>query len=361
MRKSMTAGAVTSPADGKEPIVSPRLKMLFGRLARRRLDAAVIRLEANVRAFAGIECDNAVLVLTPDGRAALYTDFRYAPMVRRVAPWLQCRDLRALRLRGRRIGYETAVTHAQFLAWQKLAPRAAFVDVSRDLALLRAVKSPEEIAALRRAEALDCEIWQAAKRGFRPGMSELDMARSIRRMMIDRGDGGAFATIVCIGKNAAECHHVPDDTRWDGREPVLVDMGVKLDGWCSDLTRNLLPARPSRAYREAYRLVREANAAAIAAARPGMTGKALDAVARRIIAKGGFGRAFGHSLGHGVGLEIHEPPYASKSSDWVLKPGMLVTIEPGIYLEGNFGIRIEDLILITEDGCEVLSGVAPCC
>ena len=200
-------------------------------------------------------------------------------------------------------------------------------------------------------------------------MAERQMAAVIRKMMIDRGEGEAFATIVCVGRNAAECHHEPDDTVWNGREPVLVDIGVKLDGVCSDLTRNLVPgfrdpsgratrAKPYRLYRQVYELVLEANLAAIAAARPGLTGRQLDKVARDVIAKGGFGRCFGHSLGHGVGYEIHEPPTASKRSETVLKPGMVLTIEPGVYLEDNLGVRIEDLILITETGCEVLSSAA---
>ena len=240
------------------------------------------------------------------------------------------------------------------------------MDISKDLAAIRAVKTPDEIAALRAAEKLNCEIWETARGRFKAGMSERQMARIIQKLMIERGEGEAFATIVCVGKNAAECHHEPDDTVWNGREPVLVDMGVRLNGVCSDLTRNLVPglleppkppkpSKPSKLYRQVYQLVLDANLAAIAAAKPGMTGRQLDKVARDVIKKGGFGKCFGHSLGHGVGYEIHEEPYASKKGDRVLKPGMLVTIEPGIYLEDNLGVRIEDLILITPTGCEVLS------
>ena len=230
-----------------------------------------------------------------------------------------------------------------------------FIDIANDLLEIRAVKTAEEIEKLRAAERLDCDIYEDAVKSFRPGMTEQRMAAIIKMMMVERGEGEAFETIVCVGKNAAECHHVPDDTVWNGREPVLIDMGVKLGGYCSDLTRNVLPKRMSSAYRRVYNLVKEAHDAAIAAARPGISGKALDKVARDVIRRGGFGKCFGHSLGHGVGLEIHEAPNVSTKSDWILKPGMLVTIEPGIYLEGNLGVRIEDLILITEDGCEVLS------
>ena len=356
---------------------------------RRKLDRILVADPANIRALTGINCDNAILkVERLQGckverlkgckverlkgckverlRVELFTDFRYVPMVHRVAPGLKCRDIRNLGKReegrGKRIGYEASIPHAKFLEWRKKFPKATFVDISKDLAAVRAVKTPDEIAALRAAEKLDCEIWETACGRFRAGMTERQMSRIIQKLMIERGEGEAFDTIVCVGKNAAECHHEPDDTVWNGREPVLVDMGVKLGGVCSDLTRNLLPSssvsRLPSLYRKVYALVLEANRAAIAAAKPGMTGKALDKIARDVIRKGGFGKCFGHSLGHGVGYEIHEAPYASKKGKMVLKPGMLVTIEPGIYLEDNLGVRIEDLVLITETGCEVLSSSA---
>ncbi|MBO7721288.1 MAG: M24 family metallopeptidase [Kiritimatiellae bacterium] len=323
---------------------------------RRRLDRVLITDPADVRAFTGLNCDSAVVSAgRGEGDVVFYTDFRYAPMVRREAPRLKCLDTARLSLKGRRIGYVASMSHSRYLALHRLAPRAVFVDVARDVAAARAVKTPEEIAGLRAAERLNCEIWAEARAAFRSGMTERDMARVIRRLMIDRGDGEAFDTIVCVGANAAECHHEPDGTVWNGREPVLVDMGVKLGGFCSDMTRNVVPPRQRPLYRGVYKLVLEANLAAIDAARPGVTGRALDKAARDVIAKGGFGRCFGHSLGHGVGYEVHEAPYASKRSADVLKPGMLVTIEPGVYLEGNLGVRIEDLVLITADGCEVLS------
>ena len=335
---------------------------------RRKLDLVLVADQANIRALTGINCDNAILVSRLPS-PVLYTDFRYVPMVHRVAPKLKCRDLKRFEVtrrgagtsRPRRIGYESSISHARFLEWQKKFPKAIFVDIAKDIAAIRAVKTPDEIAALRAAEKLNCEIWETARGKFKAGMTERQMARIIQKLMIEKGEGEAFSTIVCVGKNAAECHHEPDDTVWNGREPVLVDMGVKLNGVCSDLTRNHFNTEAQRhrgLYGKVYNLVLEANRAAIAAAKPGMTGKQLDKVARDVIRKGGFGKCFGHSLGHGVGYEIHEPPYASKKGKMVLKPGMLVTIEPGIYLEDNLGVRIEDLVLITETGCEVLSADA---
>jgi len=336
---------------------SERLAAFVKNVAKRRLDAALVCDQSNVRSLTNVDSDNACLLVRPCGETVLYTDFRYVPMVHRVAPWLKVVDISRLakaKLTGR-VGLEFSMSHARFERMRKTFRRAKFVDVLPDLLPLRAVKTADEIARLRASERLDCEIWRDASAKFRAGMTELDMARLIQRMMIERGEGEAFDTIVCVGANAAECHHVPDETVWNGRDPVLVDMGVKLGGYCSDLTRNLVPKRASATYRRVHGLVLAANRAAIAAAKPGMTCAALDRVARKVIADGGFGKCFGHSLGHGVGIDIHEAPTVSKKDKTVLKPGMVVTIEPGVYLEGNLGVRIEDLILITETGCEVLS------
>ena len=330
-----------------------RLDALLKIAKRRRLDQVAVTGQADIFALTGVNTDNGIL--TAD---ALYTDFRYIPAARRVAPGLKVLDIKRFKPGGKRIGCSFGMSHAKFLALKEKAPRAKFVDLSDDLAAVRAVKTPDEIVRIRAAERLACEIWEDSRAKFEAGMSERQMAAVIKKMMIDRGEGEAFSTIVCVGANAAECHHEPDDTVWNGREPVLVDMGVRLDGVCSDLTRNIPPKRRGGLYSKVYDLVLQANLAAIAAAKPGITGRQLDKVARDVIRKGGFGKCFGHSLGHGVGVEIHESPYASRKSDTALEPGMVVTIEPGIYLEDNLGVRIEDLVLITETGCEVLSPTA---
>ena len=347
----------------KNPFAA-RLAAFAGVLREKQLDAAVVFNQANVRSLTGIDCDNACLLVKADGTVVFHTDFRYVPMVHRVAPWLKVDDIKKVggarpfrsgRAKLLKMGYESSITHARFMQLEKAFPGATFADIDANVKELRAVKTADELAKLRAAEALNDAIWSEAQKKFKPGMTEKDMARVIQHLMIERGDGEAFETIVCVGKNAAECHHVPDDTVWNGREPVLVDMGVKLDGYCSDMTRNLVPARPSKLYKKVYGLVLEANRRAIAAAKPGMTAGALDKVARDFLTQEGFGKAFGHSLGHGVGIEIHEAPWAARKQKMVLRPGMSVTIEPGLYLEGNLGVRIEDLVLITETGCEVIS------
>ena len=345
-----------------------RLATLAQRAARRRLDALLLFGEANIRAVTDVVCDNGCLVVRPRVAPVFITDFRYVPMAHRVAPWLKTVQLK----RGQsfaqavknllprdvlRLGYEGTVPASRFISLQKAFRRATLVDVAEDVLALRAVKTLPEIAKITEAVALNDEIWSLARKEIRPGMTEKDIQRVIRGFMNALGDGEAFETIVCAGANAAECHHVPDDTVWRRGEPLLVDMGVKLGGVCSDMTR-CIGSKSSifnREYSKVYEIVLNANKAAIAAARPGMTCGALDKVARDVIRKAGYGKAFGHSLGHGVGYEIHEEPTARAKSKTVLEPGMFVTIEPGIYLEGKLGVRIEDLVLITPDGCRVVT------
>ena len=356
----------------KDSVLNPfadRLTAFVTRLRRRHLTVAIVCGEANQKGLFGFGCDNGRLCVPSDGSdPVFYTDFRYIPEARRKTPWMKVRSLSRFTadvsglLRGGRhkVGYEGSITASKFLELKKLFRRAEFVDVGKELLLLRAVKTPHEIAKITAAVALNDRVWREVRREIKPGMTEKEIQRIIRAWMNALGDGEAFETIVCAGANAAECHHVPDDTVWRRGDSLLVDMGVKLDGYCSDMTRcirgtagrkNGIPSR----YDEIYALVLSANRAAIAAARPGITGKELDAVARRVIAKAGYGKLFGHGLGHGVGLEIHEYPVLSKRFTTALKPGMFVTIEPGIYIEGELGVRIEDLVLITKDGCEVIS------
>ena len=363
-----------------------RLDDLAIAIRRRRLDVLMVFGEANIRSLTGLACDNGCLLIFPwdqvrdeISRSPIFvTDFRYIPMAHRVAPWLhieeQCKGdtlvgaaqkfLKRSKIRVARIGFEGSIPTSRYLLLQQLFKRAEFVECESEVLDLRAVKTVKEIMKIATAELRNDEIWRLACREIKPGMTEKQIQRIIRAYMNELGDGEAFETIVCAGANAAECHHVPDDTVWQKGEPLLVDMGVKVDGVCSDMTRCIKPGKaPAKAklactaeeYAKIYDIVLKANLAGIAAARPGITGAELDKVARDIITEAGYGEAFGHSLGHGVGYEIHEAPTASVKGKTKLKAGMLVTIEPGIYLEGKLGVRIEDLVLITTTGCEVLS------
>ncbi len=353
--------SLAAPESSVNPFAS-RLEAFVKVLKKRHIYAAVVRNEANVRALTGVVCDNAMLLVEANGNVVFNTDFRYIPMLHRTAAWVKVKDIKKFSYmpknapKNLKIGYEGCWTVNQLEKFKKKVPKSAgFVDILKELHKLRSVKTPAELDALRASEALNDEIWAEAQKAFRAGMTEREMARIIKHLMIEKGEGEAFETIVCVGANAAECHHVPDDTVWDGKTPVLVDMGVKFGGYCSDMTRNIVPRNASKRYREIYSHVLGANKAAIAALKPGMTSGDLDKVARDYLAERGFKKEFGHSLGHGVGIEIHETPWAAQKQKTVLEPGMSVTIEPGLYLEGELGVRIEDLVLVTDTGCEVIS------
>ena len=171
------------------------------------------------------------------------------------------------------------------------------------------------------------------------------------------GEGPSFPTIVAAGENGALPHAEASDREIDGGELVVIDMGAILDGYCSDCTRTFATGEVDTGAREVYELVLEAQRAGLAAVRAGMGGKELDAVARDVISAAGHGDEFGHGLGHGVGIEVHEIPRLSKRSEETLEVGDVVTVEPGVYLAGRFGVRIEDLVTVTENGCRNLSSV----
>ena len=343
-----------------------RIDALFAKAEAKKTEVVLVFGQMNRRALTDVDCDNGCLVLDTRTRTVtMFTDFRYIPMCHRVAPWLNVKDiwkrvgeeraLRAIAKGAKNIGYEGSISAKKYLAVRSALKDCELVDVEADILAIRSVKTPAEIVKLAAAAKLNDEVWRLAKAEIRPGMTEKDIQRTIRAYMNALGDGEAFETIVCAGANAAECHHVPDDTVWKRGEPLLVDMGVKLDGVASDMTRNIVPKSANAEYKRIYSLVLEANMRAIKAVKPGITCGQLDAVARNFLKDNGFGKEFGHSLGHGVGYEIHEQPFAAKGVRTVLEPGMSVTIEPGVYMEGKLGVRIEDLVIVTKDGCEVLS------
>ena len=343
-----------------------RVEEVFAAAKKKRIDLIFVFGQMNRRSLTDVDCDNGCLVMdVKAGSIRLYTDFRYIPMSHRVAPWLKVEDLwtasnakrtvASIAKGAKRIGYEGSITAKRYLFLKNAVKDAELVDFEQEILSARSVKTPAEIAKLAAAERLNDEIWRLSKKEIKPGMTEKQIQRVIRGFMNALGDGEAFETIVCAGANAAECHHVPDDTVWEKGVPLLVDMGVRLDGVCSDMTRNIVPTKPDEEYAKVYKAVLDANMAAIAAAKPGMTAGDLDKVARDLLKERGYEKEFGHSLGHGVGYDIHEQPFAAKGQKTVLKPGMSVTIEPGVYVEGKLGVRIEDLVVITKDGCEVLS------
>ena len=333
-----------------------------------RLDALRARLDdrllvtnlVNVLYLAGFESSNAALLVEPGRQARLYTDFRYiqdAEQVAGVKVELAKRSLMsdlAERLDGRLAFEADALPYSQVEVLRsgglELVPTTGIVEG------LRAVKDEGEIAKIRRAaraadhafEALTAETWI--------GHTERELAWRLRQLMHAHGvDHLGFDTLILTGPNGAKPHAEPGDRLIEAKTLVVVDWGARLDGYRSDCTRTLATCPLPKELRRAYDVCLEAQLAAVEQIRPGMTGVEADRIARAVIEEAGFGENFGHGLGHGVGIEIHEAPRLATESQDVLEVGHVVTIEPGIYLPGVGGVRIEDLAVVRADGVELLT------
>ena len=315
----------------------------------------------NVRYLTGLSSSNAALVVEPGGATMLYTDFRYlekAAAVEGVELVQTARDVigwLATALSGRRVGFEPA--HVTFAAYECLTSGGVdLVPTDGLVEVLRRVKEPAEIAAIRRAAAISDEVYAALAEQPFTGRTERDLAWWIEQAFHEAGaDGLAFGPIVASGANGASPHAEPSDLVIAAGTLVTIDSGCRIDGYCSDCTRTFATGDLPTALGEAYALCLEGQLAGLVAVRPGASGRDVDAASRVAIDAAGLGERYGHGLGHGVGLEVHEVPTLRPESPDVLEPGNIVTVEPGIYLPGVGGVRIEDLVLVTNDGAESLT------
>jgi Xaa-Pro aminopeptidase len=254
-----------------------------------------------------------------------------------------------------RVAFEAdAMTYANYEVLRRggleLEPRRGLVES------LRVVKEPEELEVIRRAaEVTDAAYERLAEERF-AGRTEKELVWRMEQLLHDSGgDGSAFPVVIAAGPAAASPHAEPGERVVSEGDLVLVDAGATVDGYCSDSTRMFAVGDVSDSLRSVYEIVREAQQAGLEATRPGASGRDVDAAARAVIAEAGYGENFGHGLGHGVGLLVHEAPVLRPESEDVLAAGNVVTVEPGIYLGGVAGVRIEDLVVVTEDGREVLT------
>jgi Xaa-Pro aminopeptidase len=259
------------------------------------------------------------------------------------------------RLSGR-IGFEAdALTYANFELLQAVegvdpVPRRGLIES------LRASKEPGELDAIRRATEVTNRTYERLAEERFSGRTETELVWRMTELFHEEGaDEPAFAIDIAAGPTAASPHAVPGDRVVEEGELVLVDAGAKVHGYCSDCTRTFAVGEISDSLREIYELTRLAQQAGLDAVRPGATGREADAAARAVIAEAGYGENFGHGLGHGIGLLVHEAPNLRPESTDALAAGNVVTVEPGIYLSGVGGVRIEDLVVLTEDGCDVLT------
>ncbi|OPJ55606.1 M24 family metallopeptidase [Alkalithermobacter paradoxus] len=235
-------------------------------------------------------------------------------------------------------------------------PNAKFVNGSRVVDEVRMIKDEEEINLLRKASGINDIAMSHVIKLINENNTEKDISKLIPDIFEKNGcESTSFSPIICYGANGAEPHHKPDNTKLERDKGIIIDMGGKYKGYCSDMTRSFFYGNPCDEYKKIYNLVLTANTEAIKTIKPGVKFSEIDKIARNIIEKGGYGKYFTHRTGHNIGIVCHEYPDVSGINDMYLQVGMVFSIEPGIYIPGKFGVRIEDLVVVTEDGCEILN------
>jgi Xaa-Pro aminopeptidase len=330
-----------------------------------RADAFLTTCLPNVRYLSAFTGSNGALLLT-DERAILFTDPRYetqvaqetdcevkiakGPLVQEVDKWLKRLKTRALAVERNRISL------GEYLLLKESAARIVLKPVAEVVESLRTRKSDAELATIRASVRLNSAALEIALEHFHPQMTEVDLAGEIDyRMRLLGADGTAFDTIVASGARTALPHAHPTDRPISRNELLLIDMGANVAGYASDMTRTYAVAKVDTKKRQMYRAVLEAQLAAIRSVRPGVSCASVDRAARRVLREYRMEDLFVHSTGHGLGLEIHERPRIGRKDPTKLEAGMVITIEPGVYREAVGGVRIEDTVVVTQHGCDVLT------
>ena len=347
-----------------------RLKSLYLELKKKKLDGLILSSCANISYLLGFLSRDSYLLVSKK-KNIYFTDSRYTD---EVSPFLKkdnvlliktggsalesigtaCKDLKL-----KKIGFEEDTLsclrykrlRSALGSRVRLKPSGSLVEGQRQ------IKDASEIGEIKEALRITGLALKFAKKIIRPGKREIEIAGELERFIRYQGaDNAAFEIIVASGPNSSYPHHAPGKRKVRINEPVLLDIGVEYQGYKYDLTRVYFLGKINFLVRKVWDIVAKAQDLAIKEIRPGVKIAEIDRVSRDFIARQGYGRNFGHNLGHGVGLQIHEAPSISPGASGVLKPGMVFTLEPAVYLTGRFGIRIEDMVLVTKKGCEVLSG-----
>lgn len=345
--------------------LAARRQRLQDALAELRLNALIVTALPNIHYLSGFTGSNGALLVSQD-RAILITDPRYAtqapqqsdcevkiskgPLVTEVAKWVKRMKWRSLAFEQNRISFDEHARLKGILEGVILKPLAEAVET------LRMFKSPAEIGTIKAAVRLNSIALEQALEQFKPSMTEVDLAAEIEyRMRLLGADGTAFDTIVASGERSALPHAHPTNHPIQMNQLLLVDMGAAVAGYASDMSRTHAIGKLDAKIRRMYKAVLESQLAAIAAVRPGVSCAQVDRTAREVLRAYDFEDLFIHSTGHGLGLEIHERPRIGRKERTKLQQGMVITVEPGVYQEGLGGIRIEDTVVVTAQGAEVLT------
>lgn len=350
---------------------SGRIRALRKQMRLQQIDAVLITHLPDVRYLCGFTGSNAALAVTAK-RAAMFTDGRYTAQAKEETEGARAVIAKKSALGEACVWLEASgVAHACFDpaqttvarlggmrdALDKGKRRGFFQPLEKPLVSdLRLVKDADELLLMEKAALLGCNLFAAVLPHIQAGVVETEIAADLEFFARSLGaEGMSFETIVASGKRSALPHGRATSARLPRNGFVTLDFGVILKGYCSDMTRTVYVGKPANRERSAYDAVLEAQEAAVEAVRPGATCGEVDEAARGVLRKAGLAEYFTHSTGHGVGLEIHESPRVAEGQDFVLAPGMVITIEPGVYMEEKFGIRIEDMVAVTKDGGKILT------
>jgi Xaa-Pro aminopeptidase len=346
--------------------MSTRLQSLRDRLAEHGIDALLVTRPENRRYITGFTGSSGVVVVSRD-HAVLITDFRYVEQASSQAPGFRIvkhgvKMVEALKSVLEEVGVSSlgfekdVVTFKQHETFCSELPGVKLVPVEGVVEKMRMVKDEDEIEKIRRAEALGDAAFSHILTVLKPGMTEIEVATEMEWFMRRNGaERTGFDVIVASGANGAMPHAVASSKRLVPGELIVLDFGAVVEGYRGDATRTVVLGRASREQREVYGIVLRAQEAALERIRAGMKGEEAHEIAQRVIEDAGYGDNFGHGLGHGVGLAVHEEPRLAPMSSTVLEPGMVVSVEPGIYLPGRFGVRIEDLVVVEDGGVRNLT------
>ncbi|MCX5668448.1 MAG: Xaa-Pro peptidase family protein [Candidatus Omnitrophica bacterium] len=342
-----------------------RLKKLRIELKKLGLSSLLITNETNVRYLSGFRGGDSLVIITPDSQFFL-TDSRYTEeagdsvsgftVVEVTTSTYDCLGEIVKKNRIKKIGFDSL--NLPYEVAKRLAGcirPARLVPIKNIIENLRAVKDPGEIEAIKRSVNVTGDVLKKAMGKIRPGISEQSISDSIECEFIKRGARIAFETITACGRNCSKPHAHATKDRIASNDVVMLDMGCRLDLYNSDITRMVFIGKVKNKIKEIYGIVKAAQSAEIEKIRPGVKISEIDLAGRGYIARKGYGKFFGHSLGHGIGMDVHEEPSISKKNDNILKSGMVFTVEPAIYLPKLGGVRIEDMVLVTDKGCEILT------
>lgn len=345
------------------------LKIIYSRLKEKKLDGLILSSPANISYLTNYNCRDSYLIISKKDRVFI-TDFRYIEEIKKnlsgftldkitKSPAKTIADT-CKNLELKEIGFESS--HLTFKEYKNIEN-----EITKDMRLVptngiieefREIKNEEELKKIKKSAFITTAALKFIEKTISPGKKEIEIAAELERFIKYHGAAdSSFNIIVASGPNSSYPHHITSQRKLRNNEPVLIDIGSDYLGYKSDLTRVFFLGKITPAFKEIYDIVKEAQNRAIQEIKPGVNINLIDSTARQYIASKGYGGFFGHSLGHGIGLEVHEKPHISTKETYKLKEGMVFTIEPGIYLPGKFGIRLEDMVLVTKKGAEIINGI----